>query len=114
MNLRYASMAIVMVCQCVSISAAMAQGAPAPIGYWTTDQDVERFLIQANGSCSFQAVGPPATTFFGTCSWNPSSRGGILTMMNQTTYYPAPIYYNVVWIDQQTISIDGDVFHRRQ
>jgi hypothetical protein len=26
----------------------------------------------------------------------------------------APIYWNVIWVDQQTITVNGDVFHRRQ
>jgi len=92
-------------------SAALAQGSPAPIGYWVTDPASEALLIQADGSCSLQTIGGgPA---YGTCGWDASYDGGILTMMNQTTYQAAPIYFNVIWIDQRTIRVEGDIFHRQ-
>jgi hypothetical protein len=87
--------------------------APMPIGYWVTDDGVQTLLIQQNLQCSLQ--NPSANWIVGgSCSWNASSNGGILTIMNVNQYQPAPIYLNVIWIDEQTISVEGDVFHRQQ
>lgn len=91
-------------------SAAHAQSAP-PIGFWSTDDGSERLLITQSGMCSLaDRNGRPTTS--GPCSWNSSYGGGILTVMSQQTYRPAPIYFNVVWINA-TISVQGDVFHKR-
>jgi hypothetical protein len=75
-------------------TVAHAQAAPAPIGFWATANGAEQLTIQANGCALANAQGQPVTS--GPCSWNPSSNGGILTIMSSQTYKPAPIYYNVV------------------
>jgi hypothetical protein len=93
-------------------TGAQAQGAPAPIGFWATANGAEQLTITATGCSLANAQGQPVTS--GPCSWNPSSTGGILTIMSSQTYKPAPIYYNVVWVNQTTITVDGDVFTRRQ
>jgi hypothetical protein len=90
---------------------ALAQAAP-PVGFWVTRDGSEQLLITQNGQCSLaDRNGRPTTS--GSCSWNSSSRGGILTIMSQQLYRPAPIYFNVVWVDQNTISVEGDIFYRR-
>jgi hypothetical protein len=92
-------------------SAAHAQAGP-PIGLWSTADGSEQLSVTQNGLCSLaDRYGRPTTS--GSCSWNASARGGILTVMSQQTYRPAPIYFNVVWINQTTISVQGDVFYRR-
>jgi hypothetical protein len=90
--------------------AALAQAAP-PIGYWTTQGDGERLLIEATGSCSFMAVG--GVEVAGSCTWNPSSAGGILTLYYSTARGLAPIYWSVIYRNATTITVDGDVFYRR-
>ena len=95
----------------VSTGLGFAQ-APAPIGYWTTADNGERLLVQQNGQCSFQSV--QGTFVGGSCTWKSTSRGGILTIYYSTVRGPAPVYYNVVWINQTTISVWGDIFYRRQ
>ena len=92
-------------------TAATAQ-APVPIGYWTTADNGERLLIQQDTSCSFFAVG--GTQVAGSCVWRSTSRGGILTLYYQTAMGLAPIYWSVVWVDENTITVEGDVFYRRQ
>ena len=95
------------------IGIANAQS-PAPIGFWVTEDGSEQLLIGSNGYCKFYAVNQQMTTkVWGECSWNASSNGGILTIMNQGNYIPAPIYYNIIWVDQQTITVYGDVMHKR-
>jgi hypothetical protein len=92
-------------------SAAHAQS-PPPIGFWTTADGGEQLLVQQNGECSLaDAQGRPTTS--GACSWNASYAGGILTIMSSQLYQPAPIYFNVIWVNQTTIKVNGDVFYKR-
>ena len=90
---------------------ALAQAA-VPIGYWTTADNGERLLIEQSTSCSFMAVG--GTQVAGNCVWNSTSRGGVLTLYYQTVMGLAPIYWSVVWVNDTTITVNGDVFYRRQ
>ena len=90
-------------------SPALAQGAPAPVGVWQTADHSEMLVVMSNATCRFTAG---RQLIIGRCSWQPSSRGGILTILNQTNYKPAPIRYSVVWINATTITVFGDVFHK--
>lgn len=91
-------------------TAAGAQSAPAPVGYWVTADGSEMLLVSETG-CKFAASN--GFTVLGKCGWNPTSRGGILTIMNVYNYNPAPIRYNIVWVNQKTITVWGDVFYKR-
>jgi hypothetical protein len=98
---------------CCGLPLRAQGGAPPPLGYWVTQGGAETLLVDASGNCKFAGVnGANSLVILGACSWNPTSRGGILTIMNVYNYKPAPIRYSVVWIDQQTITVDGDVFHK--
>ena len=98
---------------CAAPLAAHAQSAP-PIGLWSTADGHERLLVSQNGYCDFAAEGPSGQAhILGACGWSSTSRGGILTIMNKNQFKPAPIRYNIVWINQQSISVWGDVFYRR-
>jgi hypothetical protein len=90
--------------------AAGAQSASAPVGYWVTADGSEMLFVSETG-CKFAASN--GFTVLGTCAWNPTSRGGILTIMNVYNYKPAPIRYTIVWVNQNTITVWGDVFHKR-
>jgi len=89
---------------------ALAQAA-APIGYWTTPDNGERLLVQADTRCSFEATG--GTAFAGNCVWQSTSRGGILALYYQTAQGLAPVYWSVVWVDESHITVNGDPFTRR-
>jgi len=91
--------------------ATFAQAA-VPIGYWTTADNGERLLIEQSTSCSFMAVG--GTSVAGNCVWQSTSRGGVLALYYQTAMGLAPIYWSVVWVNETTITVNGDVFYRRQ
>jgi hypothetical protein len=91
----------------VSSSAALAQSAPAPVGTWQSDSG-ETLVVGA--TCGIQANGTYGA--IGSCTWDPSFQGGILTIMNVNGYKPAPVYFNVVWINGSTIQVFGDTFHR--
>ncbi len=94
----------------VSTGIAHAEASP-PVGFWTTITGSEQLLVSQSGCSLANAAGVPTTS--GPCSWNPSSRGGILTIVSSQTRRPAPVYFNVVWVNQSTITVEGDVFYRR-
>ena len=95
---------------CAISSAAHAQSAP-PFGYWTSADNGESLLVSESGYCEFKAG---ATQVVGACSWNGGNGGGILTIMNTNQFQPAAIPENIVWVNQTTITVWGDVFYRRQ
>lgn len=90
---------------------AEAQSAP-PIGYWSNANETEQLYVGADAQCTFAAAG--AAPWGGPCSWNATYSGGILTIVNQSAYQPAPVYFNVTWVDAGTISLEGDILTRRQ
>lgn len=102
------------ICAVLAIMAgsAQAQGSPPPIGFWTTVNGGERLLVEPNGQCSFAA--PPSTFVGGTCYWEASQRGGILDITYRGVIGWQHVYFNILWINRGTISVEGDVFYRRQ
>lgn len=91
--------------------AAHAQAAP-PFGFWATADGSEQLMVTQSGMCSLaDRNGRPTTS--GSCSWNATYAGGILTIMSSQLYRPAPIYFSVIWVNQNTIKVQGDVFYRR-
>jgi len=92
-------------------AASFAQSAPPPVGNWQS-QSNEILSVSPNGYCEFGINGTYTT--YGACSWNATARGGVLTIINVTTYKPAPVYFNVQWIDNDTISVFGDTFYRQK
>ena len=114
MNLRNASAAIA-VALSLAPAMAFAQQSPAPVGVWSTDDGSEQLIIGAAGTCQYTGTvnGQVVSAAIGSCSWNAGSAGGILTIINTNAYQPAPVYYSIVWVDQNTIRVYGDVMHRR-
>ena len=92
------------------VAAPAKAQSQAPVGTWVS-QGNEVLIVTNNGLCWF-GVGSQVTTS-GSCGWRASARGGILTIISGQLYKPAPIYFNVVWINQTTISVDDDIFTRR-
>ena len=92
----------------VLASGATAQAA-MPAGVWATVGNAETLVVQ-NGYCKLAGSGGQIGAV-GTCTWNATAQGGILTIISTLTYQPAPVYFNVLWIDQKTINVSGDVFH---
>ena len=90
--------------------------APAPYGVWAIGNDPSNYgtLIVTPNGCQFKGTSPSTgpVLIAGNCSWDSTSRGGILTIVNVYNYQPAPIRYNIVWINQTTISVFGDVYHK--
>ena len=89
-------------------------GAALPVGFWVTKPPSEQFLIAA-GACRFTAYnasGVMVQVIEGTCSWQASSAGGILTINNVHSYKSAPIRYSVALVNSTTITVFGDVFYK--
>ena len=88
---------------------ARAQASP-PFGTWGSTAGPATFFVSPQ-NCFFESR-LYNFRILGTCSWNPSSNGGILTIFNvyQTN---APFYYNVVYVNATTISIEGEIFERQ-
>ena len=91
------------------VTPALA-AAPPPVGYWTTQDGGEELYVWASG-CRFAANG--GTQVAGDCGWNASSAGGILTITYPGYTAPGHVYFNIVYVDQNTISVFGDIFYRR-
>src|SRR3954468_23665777 len=111
MNIRCLTMGIGALVALLLPAAAMAQSAP-PIGLWATADGSEQLYVGNDGQCMLSVGGTPSSA--GACSWDATYSGGILTVMSTMTYQPAPVYFNITYIDQGTISVEGDVMTRRQ
>jgi hypothetical protein len=86
---------------------------PPPFGFWTTPDGSEQLLVTQGGQCSL-ADGSGQITTSGSCSWNGSSGGGILTVMSDQQFQRAPVYFNVIWVNVTPINVNGDPFYLRQ
>ena len=90
--------------------AAGAQGSPPPIGLWQGQSSGDYIWVQANGACSAQGT----VNVSGTCSWNPTSTGGVLTMTYQWTIGPGHIGWSIRWISRDVILVNSvEQFVRR-
>lgn len=85
---------------------------PPPFGFWVSPNGGSRLLIGRDAQCSLADRNGDITTS-GPCSWNPTYGGGILTILSSQLYQPAPIYFSVVWVDDWTITVEGDPFYRQ-
>ncbi len=103
---RYSMVPIALLVAGMTTTSASANS-PMPTGLWV--YGAASFYISPSG-CKFET---PGFVTVGPCSWNGTSRGGILTIMHNNGYKPAPVYFNVVWINQRKISIYGEVYQRR-
>jgi hypothetical protein len=94
----------------MSNQLARAQAAPAPIGTWANQS--EGLVVQQNGACAFLFNGK--VTSSGTCKWeNPSAKGGVLDLQYPMPLAPGHVYWSVVWVNQTTITVNGDVFYKQ-
>jgi hypothetical protein len=91
-------------------NVACAQ-APPPVGNWSTTPPTERLVVYANGTCGFFFNGQVRVS--GRCTWNPTSRGGILDITYPMPLEPGHVRYSIVWVNRTTITVFGDVFHKR-
>ncbi len=96
----------------MSSQTARAQAAPPPIGYWANASKVNTLVIEQNGTCGFTNQGK--VTASGTCKWEtPSAKGGILDLQYPMPLTPGHIRWSVIWVNQTTITIDGEPFYKQ-
>ena len=81
---------------------AHAQSA-APIGVWQGLNSGDYLTIEANGTCGASGT----VNVAGTCTWQSSSAGGILTMTYPMPLEPGHIYWNIIWVNQTTILVNS-------
>ena len=94
----------------MSSQTASEQAAPAPIGNWANQ--TEGLVVEQSGTCGFLVNGKVA--YSGTCHWeNPTAKGGILDMQYPMPLAPGHIRWSVIWVNQTTITLDGDAFTKR-
>ncbi len=90
--------------------AAQAQGSPAPIGLWQGLNSGDYIQVQQNGACSASG----SINVAGTCSWNATATGGVLTMTYQWTIGPARIHWSIRWLNRDMLLINNvEQFARR-
>jgi hypothetical protein len=87
---------------------AAAAEAPAPVGSWVSPTSGAMLVIDGEGACGFHGL----VSVAGTCTWSPTSRGGILTLSYPLPLEPGRIYYSIVWIDRDAITVEGEEFRR--
>jgi hypothetical protein len=90
-----------------SVSAG-AQAAP-PFGQWASRTSTARLYVQRNAWCAFVGT----TQVHGSCTWNATSRGGILTIYYPMPLEPGKVYFDIVWVNQSTITVWGEYFYRQ-
>ena len=81
-------------------TVAWAQAAP-PIGTWQGENTGDILQVLGDGSCS-ASIGVAST-----CGWSATTTGGILTMTYAGLPELANLYYNVTWLDGNTILMNS-------
>jgi hypothetical protein len=84
-------------------SVALAQSAPPPVGTWQGENTGDILQVLGDGSCSASGM----VNVAGTCGWSPTATGGVLTMTYAGLPELANLYYNVTWIDGNTILLNS-------
>jgi len=107
-NLKALAVAFALLLGGIGIGVARAQNAPAPIGYWNNANKTNSLVIEQSGTCGFLVNGK--AKWSGTCTWQASARGGILTLTYPMPLKPGQIRWSVVYVNQTTITVDGEQF----
>ena len=108
---RSAVSAVFVALACALCPSPVQAQSPPPIGHWATSPPGEDLYVYQNGTCAFLYRGRVQQQ--GRCSWNSTSRGGILTITYPMPLEPGKVRYNIVWINARTISVFGDIMHRQ-
>jgi hypothetical protein len=99
----------------LAASAGVAHAeSPPPFGFWATPDGGEQLLVTQGGQCSLANGFSGQITTSGSCTWTATSDGGILMIMSDQQFQPAPVRFNVIWVNNTTISVNGDPFYLQQ
>ena len=107
---RFCPMCALLVLAAIGLPMARAQSAPPPIGTWNAAGNVNTLVVEQNGTCGFLVNG--RAKWSGKCTWQPSARGGILTLTYPMPLTPGHIRWSVVYTNQTNITVDGEAFHK--
>lgn len=95
-----------------SSGIAHAQNTAPPIGSWhgTFNDGSGTFTLycQANGNVMVQVSGTPAVT--GRYTWEPTSRGGILTVHYQRVGFQNRLYYSITYVNERSLILSDPFF----
>jgi len=87
-------------------SLLRAQGAPPPVGNWKAEAYPVTLWVNSDGSCGTDTAGTVVT---GTCSWQPTTVGGILTLHyvtpTVTQNFYNNLYFGITWVNQSRIFV---------
>jgi hypothetical protein len=96
----------------MSNQSARAQAAPPPIGYWNNQGKTNSLVVEPSGTCGFLVNGK--ARWSGTCRWEtPSAKGGILDLQYPMPLAPGHIRWSVIYMNQTTITLDGEAFYKQ-
>jgi len=96
----------------MSSQIATAQAAPPPIGSWVNVNKTNGLVVEQNGTCGFLVNGK--AKWSGTCRWEtPSAKGGILDLQYSMPLQPGHIRWSVIYVNQTTITLDGEAFYKQ-
>lgn len=96
----------------MSNQTARAQASAPPIGNWVNVNKTNGLVVEQNGVCGFLVNGK--AKWSGTCTWEtPSARGGILDLTYPMPLQPGHIRWSVIWVNQTTITLDGETFYKQ-
>lgn len=89
---------------------ADAQSAP-PIGLWEGLTSHDFLWLQPDGSCSASGT----VNVSGSCTWNATATGGVLTMTYKWTIDYGHIGWSIRWLDRNLILVNNvEQFARRE
>ncbi len=95
----------------IQSTAVLAQ-APPPWGTWKSTAGEAYLIVTPPNTCALISV-PRNYQIRGSCDWNASYGGGILTIYN-VYQQNAPFPQNIVYVGNGRISIFGEIFFRQQ
>ena len=95
----------------LATGTAHAGGARPPIGGWIgafDDGSTVELYVQGDGRCMYGPTGYAPTV--GTCSWSPTSVGGILTITYVNAGFQNRAYYSVTWTGNSSFVLSDPYF----
>lgn len=83
--------------------AAVAQESPPPLGLWRGTASGDALWIRGDGECSASG----SINISGSCTWDATATGGILTMTYPWVTAPGHIYWSIRWLKWNVILVNN-------
>jgi hypothetical protein len=82
-------------------SPAAGQSAP-PFGYWVGEASGDGIYLAQDGTCAVSG----SINMAGTCEWQASSIGGILTMTYPWVIAPGHLFWNIRYLSSNQMQVN--------